>query len=1268
MTDLTIIITNLANADGEAVELLDDKPKSNSQFDALTPAFPFIRIQSLPIRENQCHSSSFSEIINATTSLIDELYDTNNLTAVRFQLDSFTATEIYQGCFNAIVESLNVSDKVIFTESTSCDQDIGSQEWLADPCCNVDLKPIDCCSIHQTSIPVQFYFFDPEKPNMCAHSACAASFMKEFAGVLNDQNDPLRSCAVPTSEQAVRAKIWKAKIAVQNCREISGMGRNFDGIACLNDLDCANISGKCDLSRHTCVLSNLREIEDRYLQCYIETANSFLLAWIRSNILPSSAQNYATHSLEFREALRLIATVPDCVGTDLLDYSQRSHTIYGLEQSDSAHICAATVLGFSWPQDADILDKFFPSISCLTDFCDIPPQNAYTYCRTSNRKIQATKDTCEANVENYCVNPPHCDGKFLCAYCPADAMRPCIPVPAIASEAQCRAAVVCEDMNGNVRFDLTRDECQSQLGMCSVDCVGSSCRSAKDLIGVCIIAGTQTTCEALPANLSPIWVDNSICVAESVQYQPSCEKIPNSVWFTCKNAPSCSRTTPASKYLACFNDVFRDCRTKSECEASGRCSDIEWTRVVDPKTYKVDYGACFTSGYWISGSLDDTSLCDVSDFKTTNGCRVSLDKISNPSDCIPSSSAFPNYRPAQTAWMEPLLTKTACESSTNCNLLVNLEDRLSWRSSQACLECGGAPQQTWEWTPGVWTEPVVRSATWIPNNPTPKYTWTDALSFQITEDWISEAYRSDSDNALRSEALCQFNLITSPLQTLACDCFSEKSDDQSECYLSAEAAIPVAVGNPCAALSSTFSFGESVVEFDSNGIFVGCVYCVFSKIDQSIFDAPQVVPQVSFKLAASEHVTAAFAVVDSNGQPIGYVAGNGMRLSADTMSNVNGFKYCQPITRHVDGLGKYVYDFGYSDASLLTVLPLHLNQSNINIEIVGNSSILCGALRQRDIPSDNQNLIVFPILRLADDRDGDDQEYSTTSLALIYTLGALYASCLLFLVVFVAASFWWWKQNKFASHASLIFFTGLFFLFLSVFRVIYCFGYPSDVWSDPVANYAVFELPTFFYITSFSCVLVVWLHGTSDHPPKPDLKIIVVVNAITYTLFIAVMIAVGVISSRPSEESSACPGRVASSQTSKANDIRNLSLAYQSIMIIICFLMATAFWLSIIKRTGISRTAGLSWSSIWKRSANVFQMTFIVVVGFLTRCVLFIIILALDFTSVVYMFLTLLTTEIFVILLFCSRTSIFQKLLEPGSFSSTSYSGRTPSLGSSTMG
>jgi len=131
-----------------------------------------------------------------------------------------------------------------------------------------------------------------------------------------------------------------------------------------------------------------------------------------------------------------------------------------------------------------------------------------------------------------------------------------------------------------------------------------------------------------------------------------------------------------------------------------------------------------------------------------------------------------------------------------------------------------------------------------------------------------------------------------------------------------------------------------------------------------------------------------------------------MRLSVDDMRNVNGFKYCQPIARLDEDLGKYVYDFGYSDASLLTIIPLHSNQSNINIEIVGNSSILCGALLQREIPSDDHHLIVFPILRLSDDRDENAQEYSTPPLALIYTLGALYAVCLLFLVVFVAPSFW----------------------------------------------------------------------------------------------------------------------------------------------------------------------------------------------------------------------------------------------------------------------
>ncbi|MDP2439475.1 MAG: hypothetical protein Q8P67_27320, partial [archaeon] len=113
---------------------------------------------------------------------------------------------------------------------------------------------------------------------------------------------------------------------------------------------------------------------------------------------------------------------------------------------------------------------------------------------------------------------------------------------------------------------------------------------------------------------------------------------------------------------------------------------------------------------------------------------------------------------------------------------------------------------------------------------------------------------------------------------------------------------------------------------------------------------------------------------------------------------------------------------------------------------------------------------------------------------------------------------------------------------------------------------------------------------------------------------------------------SPCPGRVASESTIDTK-IRNLSIAYQSIVITFIFLLALSFFLSasmLVKNVSRAHKSVKRAISILK---ELFKSTITIVLGFLLRCILFLIILAADFESSIYMFITLVITEIIVILL-----------------------------------
>ena len=117
------------------------------------------------------------------------------------------------------------------------------------------------------------------------------------------------------------------------------------------------------------------------------------------------------------------------------------------------------------------------------------------------------------------------------------------------------------------------------------------------------------------------------------------------------------------------------------------------------------------------------------------------------------------------------------------------------------------------------------------------------------------------------------------------------------------------------------------------------------------------------------------------------------------------------------------------------------------------------------------------------------------------------------------------------------------------------------------------------------------------------------------------------LSSQSSLVNAECPGRAPPIDSSVSAQIRDLSIAYQSIVITITVVFIILMLISALIAT---RKAGHS--AVYRR-----MIAFCVVagVGLLARCILFIIILAADFSSGIYMFITLNCTEIFVMLIIC---------------------------------
>ena len=134
------------------------------------------------------------------------------------------------------------------------------------------------------------------------------------------------------------------------------------------------------------------------------------------------------------------------------------------------------------------------------------------------------------------------------------------------------------------------------------------------------------------------------------------------------------------------------------------------------------------------------------------------------------------------------------------------------------------------------------------------------------------------------------------------------------------------------------------------------------------------------------------------------------------------------------------------------------------------------------------------------------------------------------------------------------------------------------------------------------------------------------------------------------KDDSECPGRVPPNNDELKEDTRTLSIVYYTIVIFLTLLFALVF---LRKSLQLLKMTTSNFSLFYKLTTNiltlfnpsslpgaktkarvfVFRLGAVTVTSFLLRCVLFIILIAADFTSDIYLFITLFLTEVVMILL-----------------------------------
>lgn len=806
-----------------------------------------------------------------------------------------------------------------------------------------------------------------------------------------------------------------------------------------------------------------------------------------------------------------------------------------------------------------------------------------------------------------------------CAYCPPDGSLPCLLVGEYTSREECESAVICETPSGEWLTGLTSEQCTATETSCSVDCLLAEpvCTSFLQLEGVCQFL-SEAACDSADGAVN----DGSGCFSTAITDASTCTAA-GGEWQTCTGLPSCDVSSDAGEKLQCIMWPWGACENQGSCESSGRCSDRDFTISLDNDSTALKLGACYSSGY-IHYDSDTTTVCTFSHQRTANGCLTSIAE----SECFGIEVGEAGETLNLHEWRTPAYTEAECMmsdhfTSRGCFMPSVREQRTLWYEPDMCVECGGEPASAWQWTRGSWRSAQPRSLQWVRAETLPTHTWTSAINFDKFSQWARAYAEYRVSFGLRSSGICSFEAVTAPLSVLACSCLG-LSHGSEDCFTSSSKLRAVALARPCIEQETVYRTPSALITFFNDSLVTLCTTVGTFEIQQSAVTVPTVRPSLEFQLAAGKQPDG--VVQNRAGRVVGQLNSNGVWLNISDLDRMAFLQVCLKIQRSTPSDSySTVPDFGAAFTSTLGVVVVPMGLA-VQAAIIDGQDFWCSEVT-------GDQLVGLPTLfavhRVSDYKEGSFDQYTSSEVAMSYTLGAL------FLVVIGAALIFamqWLSDGKFKFFVYLI--AVPLFLCLAVFRVVYCFALPSGTWADnAVAGFIVFELPSFLYFSACCLVALSLVDIVACFWKNFQFRarmVILVLLVCAWCLFVAVAIADGVLQHQDNEQSP-CPGRVASS-TDINSKLRALSIAYQSILISLTLLL-TVFMLYLLAL--VFRSAMVAHTNAAEALLSLKEMLkdgLSISFAFLTRCVLFIVYLSVNLSSTTYIFVTLLVTEVLLII------------------------------------
>jgi hypothetical protein len=193
-------------------------------------------------------------------------------------------------------------------------------------------------------------------------------------------------------------------------------------------------------------------------------------------------------------------------------------------------------------------------------------------------------------------------------------------VDGVTSSEGCSNLTACELPNGDIRYDLTAEQCVGLPGQCSGECAQPICRPySRYNSSACAIylMENETLCKEITAGTGKIDSQKTCITFEFTK--SDCDNLNrsyNSEYITCESLDLASCNLQSMNYiqrdyLFCGKSDFSPCQTKHECESfGGTCSDSMWMRstadfsTIEGVTQRsFYYGICSTSGFSFFSSV-----------------------------------------------------------------------------------------------------------------------------------------------------------------------------------------------------------------------------------------------------------------------------------------------------------------------------------------------------------------------------------------------------------------------------------------------------------------------------------------------------------------------------------------------------------------------------------------------------------------------------------------------------------------------------------------